>query len=374
MHFSASTFLAAALAVQSFPSPVERSEITALSLDRLIDRMPPVGADSTYDRATKQLEYHPVVAEFMRRLRDGATPNDRQWCDALIGTGVVRTHAKWPATEPFALSVQRPAWMPNTELRLDALHAGWRSVASDRLVQSTCGTCTSRDTRRALYQELGPLDLGSHELTFAAEIRTGEPPSFATSPPLLPIGFSWQGRMTIQVEVVPTIDDAMPPVSSEAVDRAVRASIGCAFSDWSDGRTAILVLDPDFSAFPVLARTALSIEVAVMRGDDVVETKSLRASDYDRTEVANSLSKASQKSIAFASVAAIPIDVESDPSARRGWHLRVKGLSNGVLRNWSATQRFGGTFDMPLDEAIRSEAERAGPKGRGPWGWLPGPR
>ncbi len=169
----------------------------------------------------------------------------------------------------------------------------------------------------------------------------------------------------------------MPPVSNEAIDRAARASLGVAFSDWAKGRSAILVLDPDFSVHPELADVALSLEVAVLHGDEVVETRSLRASDYDRMEIGSSVSKARAKSIAFAPIApiaAIPAELEADDARRGGWHLRVTGKSDGVPRNWSATRRFGGQFDLSLDEAIRSDSARAGPKGRGPWGWIPGPR
>jgi hypothetical protein len=346
-------------------------DLAALTLDELIAQLPTVGTEFAWNRETKKIEYAPAVEEFERRLLAGVAPTDGQWRNALVRSGAIRWHEKWPATEPFALSMQVPKWLDGCALRLTWEHSG--SAKGGTLFPSWCGTCSSGQERRGLYQELAPLSVGAHHLDFQVEIEKSKTRGLFPKADR-PARIVWRGSLALDVEVVPTIDAAMPPVTGTEMDRAVRESLGVSFSDWADGRSAILVLDPDYSVHPMLATTALSLQIEVMRGDEVLETKQLRASDYDRTALSISVSKARARSVAFASSPAIPPDLEEDSSPREGWHLRVTGKSDGVLRNWAANRRFGGQFDLPLDEAIRTDRERAGTKGRGPWAWIPGPR
>lgn len=349
---------------------VAPSDPATLTLGELVRRLPDVGVESLWNRTTRAFDRDPHAVEFGVRLDAGAQPTDGQWEAALLRAGAVRWHAKWPVGEPFAISIRRPSWLRNGRIDLTGGPSRPGAARGPSLVGSECGTCSSRDERRALYQTLAPLPLGPQRLEFRVEIVTAQPARLGEDPdPVM----RWRGALSMAVEVVETIDDAMPPVSNEAIDRAVRASLGVAFADWSEQRTAIVVLDPDFAVHPELADVALSLEIAVVHGDDVVATRLLRASDYDRVELGSSVSTARAKSIAFAAFGAIPRELESDEARRAGWRLRVTGTSDGVLRNWAATRRYAGRFEMPLDEAIRGERQRGASRRRS-WGWMPGQR
>jgi hypothetical protein len=88
----------------------------------------------------------------------------------------------------------------------------------------------------------------------------------------------------------------------------------------------------------------------------------------------SSLSACDRKAIDFRVLDPVSNTAEADPAERQGWVLRVRGTSRDILRNWDANTYWKGRLEIPLDEAIRTEQNRAGSKTRGPWCWIPGPR
>ena len=75
--------------------------------------------------------------------------------------------------------------------------------------------------------------------------------------------------MSFDVEVVKSADDCVSPVKNEAVGKAVRNSLGIAFSEWYIDEkmqpTAIFVIDPDVEGFPEIADTALSLKIEILK-------------------------------------------------------------------------------------------------------------
>jgi len=357
------------------PAP-DSQDLRGISLDALIQRLPRVGSECQWDSVKRERLCDPATEEIQRRLIAGTRPTDTQWRDALIGSGSVRIRSKWPEAVPFAISMRMPAWLPACEIRLQPRNPGLKAAKAGLLYHSTCGTYSGWVYQDALYQELGTLPLGRHRLEFDVVVEAGDGSSFLVKMPELPKGVIWEGSMTFDIEIVATMDDAVLPSKGEEVDAGVRESLGIAFANWGEEgkRTALLVLDPDLSASPNLVGVALSLRIEVLNHGIPVETMQLFANDYDQLALGNSVSKASQKAIAFRTSEKIPADLEMSESAHASWTLRVTGTTEDVLAGWDATRYWAGTLEIPIDEAIQGEKRRTGPGGRGLWIYSPSRR
>jgi len=352
------------------PDPLDLRNI---SLDALIQRLPRVGSECQWDRVKRERLCDPATEEIQRRLIAGTRPTDTQWRDAMIGTGSIRIRSKWPKAVPFAISMRMPAWLSACEIRLQPRNPGLKAAKAGLLYHSTCGTFSGWVYQDALYQELGTLPLGRHRLEVDAVVEAGNGSSLLMKMPERPRGVIWEGSMTFDIEVVATVEEVVLPSNGEEVDARVRESLGVAFANWGEEgkRTALLVLDPDLSASPSLVGVALSLKIEVLNHGIPVEEMQLFANDYDQLALGNSVSKASQKAIAFSTSEKIPADLETSESARASWTLRVTGTTEDVLAGWDATRYWAGSLEIPIDEAIRGEVKRAGPTGRGSWIYSP---
>lgn len=362
---------------QSGPAPTTPASITELTLDQLIEQLPRVGRESKWNRETMSWDDEPAVDEFSRRLSTGVKLTDAQWQRALTRTGVFRARSKWPATRPLAVSMEMPSWLPVTKIVATPLNRGLQQAKAESVPIGGCGAYDEAVYRKALHQELGMLGLGEHNIMFDVTIDVrGDTRFLGRSKRALagpPLGMLWNGPLPVQVEIVPTIDEAIPPVSGPELDAAVRASLGVAYADWGqpERRAAILVIDPDTKAHPLLADVGLSLKVSIEYRGKALESMHLTASRADPLALFNSVSEGEEQTIAFAASSAIPGSTDKMVAERDGWVIRITGTSDGVEALWGTSKRWSGTVEISLDEAIRQDVARTGPKGRGPWMWIP---
>ena len=360
------TLLVALTVWGALQGPVEApgapEDLTRLSLDALIERLPPAGAEWIRPAEGNSVWLLvPEAEEFQRRIEGGAVLDAEQWKRALLGSGALRVRSRWPASEPFAVSMRQVGWLDRTEMRLVPRDPGLRAAEVGRTRSSHCGTGAMHESRARLYQELGPLPLGPQRIPCALTLERGQPRGRNVAQ----LGRFFQGEIELEVEVVPTLDEAIPPCSSPTLDAAVRETLSLAFDVWSGERVALLVADPD-PRDARLAGVGLSLALEVLDGERVVETLTLVPSAYDVLAVGSSVHEGSDATIDWAVLSALPAELEHDAARRARWKVRVRGTSEHVLGLWDATSRWSGSLEVSLDELIEREA-RVAPEGRGPW-------
>ncbi len=354
---------------------VPQKTLEELGLDELIGLLPPVGEEWLPTEKAGRFELKPAAAEMKRRLEQGVHLASAQWRRALVETGALRIRRRWPVEHVFAVSMQDPAWDGVSQIRLVPNLEGLAPAEVGLLYSPGCGTLMGWMHQAWLYQELGELPLGRYDLVFDVTIERGAE-SFSmgqqknSAHPAPPPGILWRGKLAFEVEVVETLDEAVPPVSSAEIDQAVRESLSLAFDTWRDGPTAILVLDPNVENGSFLAGVGISLQVEVLHCGEVQDELSLVANTYDPLASGNSVHDRRNQPIAFCARDSIPASLAYDLDAQKEWSLRVRGTSHQVWKLWEAWSRWSGEFEVPIDELIRRERELA-PDGRGPWLWFP---
>lgn len=353
-------------------SPSPDTTLQGESIDSLISRLPSADREAVVDPDTNTVTKDSAVAELKRRLDKGTALTDDQWRAALVRSSAIIARTAWPEGEPYAVSMRRPQWLSVGEIRLVPRDTQLQKASAGELTPSGCGTFMLAQLKSEKYQTLGILPRGRTSIQFEVTVERGSNWDPDEGPPP---GIVWNGALTVDVQVVPSLDEAIPAVSNERIDAAVRASLGLAFSTWcidkQEKRTAILVLDPDTEAFPELAATGLSLQVDLLKDGQVAESKSLIASAFDLLALSNSRNKGPSQAIAFAALKSLPSSLEDDEIASAAWSLRVTGTDRHVLKLWHAKQRWSGQMAIPLSEARANELERAGADGREPWIWSP---
>ncbi|HEX6885902.1 MAG TPA: hypothetical protein VF530_21185 [Planctomycetota bacterium] len=353
------------------PAAAGPQDLTLLSVDALIDRLPPVGEE--WLREEDRWSLVPAAKEMKARLERGEGLSPAQWRRALIGTGALRSRERWPAEQPFALSMRSPGWLAVTQVRLVPRRAGLAPAEVGLLYRSTCGTFMGWKEQEWSYQELGTLPVGRHHLVFDVTVERGSgfrSAFFEEEEKPAPPGVLWTGELALDVEVMATVDQAVPPASSPVLDEAVRRSISLAFDDWSRGRTAILVVDPDIRGDPGLAGLGLSLSIDVLLGSALRESVHLIPSTRDPLAGTNSVHATRNQPISFCALESPPPALERDPTAQAAWSVRVRGTSQQVWGLWEARRRWEGELWIPLSELIEREHELA-PEGRRSWVWTP---
>lgn len=342
--------------------------IEQVSMDELLRMLPP--ADTEWSICHQDFEFteHPASVEISRRLKTEVLSDD-QWRFVILHTRSICVRSKWPIGEPFAISMAVPRWLGLTQIRAEPRREGLRSGAAGELLQPLCGTTPNILYRMAKYQPLGELEPGHHTLDFDVTVERGR--WFWGNDEELPEpGVIWEGTMRFEVEMVASIDDAVPPATDPELDAAVTASLGAGFREWhtSEGprMTAFVNVDPDIARFPALERTALSLVVDVLRGDEVKQSGRLIASRWDTLSVSNSVSEGPLRLYGSANLGEVPPEIESEETELAKWSVRIRGTSDAVLALWDADQRWAGEVIVPLAELIDQEAARVGPGGRGP--------
>lgn len=331
------------------PVVVETAASPALprsELDELIASLPPIGAETFLEEEYEPLR--PVPAKMKALIERGAVLTGDQWKRALVGVGALRVPARWPVGRPFAISMRETEWLEVTQIRMVPRIAGWNTATVGSLYTQTCGTAASWQEQEWLHQELGSLPVGRHELRFDVTIERGLEDNgvHGAVPDNAPQGVVWQGEMAFDVEIVESVEEAVPPAAGPELDRAVRESISLAFEDWPDGRTAILVVDPHSRPSGELAKVGLSLEIEIREGSHVHERLHMRPSIPGQ---------AWERRIAFHSIPSIPLSLEDLMTSRKSWSVHVRGIPEEALLLWGADRHWSGEFDVSIDELIRRE-------------------
>ena len=333
-------------------------DLTSLSIPQLLDRLPTVDHDTERGRDGWWVPV-PVAAELLRRLDDGQTLSDDDWTRALLQSGVVRVRDRWPADEPFAVSMAWSAWLPITRIELTPRWPGLSAAGVGSVLPMGCGVYAASEEHRALYQELGMLPKGHHEIAFDVTVAKGARASRRGWTYLMSRRGAeiWSGTLRFDVEVVDTVDDVVVPVQDPRLDELVRRSIGIRFKGgWGDtGEVAVLAVSLDEDARAVLGTTALSLDVELLHDGDAVERHRLLG--YGRSEDPAGTSVS-------CTLAGLPAVCMRDLEERAEWTLRIRGIDAGVLGVWESETRWNGTLKMAVDEAIERETARRGSSGR----------
>ncbi len=312
------------------------------SLDEALARLPCIGRE--YERSDTEDGWikHPVSAWLESYLDAGGTMSDANWQLALERGGVIRLRERWPASEPLAVSVRAPAWLPRAEIRLRPRRHGFREVSGGATRPSHCGSAALGALYDDRYQVLGSLPLGGHVLDFDVEVVSG--PSQAQLDAVRgsrwfevkrSVRAMWRGWIAHEVEIVEEFESVLPGAHDPGRDAAVRSLLIPSVHE-RDGSLTVSVASPDFPGAE-LATTAVALELELLRHGSLVESKLLRIEGPPRAWV--------WSGVQFQ----LPVG-DLDPSL---WSIRVRGSREDALRFWDATQRWDGEFEIPLSELPR---------------------
>ena len=295
----------------------------------------------------------PVSLAIRARLADREALlelGDDEWRALLRRSRAILVREKWPAGTPLAIGMRMPAWLAPAEIRLDPRHPHLNSAE----VGSQGGHCALGAQIlqcRALDQELGLLPGGSHTLTFDVTVELGRSTRARRS---RPVGVVWQGSLSYDVQIVPTIDVAVPPRRGADLDAAIRASIHVGFrrpTQRSDEHVAYVSTCPNADVHPELRGLAMSVVVDLLRDGAVVETDWLVG--YPRARDRTSVFWPCGCDPRQAVLTALPAEARHDPDELDRWSLRVRGVSDSVLGMWEGDVRWDGVLTIPVTDAIR---------------------
>lgn len=326
-------------------------DIRDLPLDVLISRLPPAGCGGTWDEK-RGFAPDPADAELRRRLAAGEKMTDAQWEHALIGSGVFRFHSKWPAELPFSMSVREPSWTSEgtvetgTHVHAVPTEPTLKEIEGGELIHFGCGTF--EDARRAItdYQELGRLGLGAHKLIFDVFVDTtpGLDRSRASSQ-------AWRGAVAIDIEIVPSLEQAIPPADSPELRDLVRRSL-CRFPPGEGQGVFSTSVNVAFLAggadAQTLAATAFSLEIGLWRKGEFVGSGSTRVTQLGGFRPCQTAKSRWGAEGVELGPTGRPESMATDSLA--DFEVRVRGVSKDVLRHWGAKTWWNGTISVPLTD------------------------
>lgn len=349
---------------------LERAAMRKLPIDDLIERLPRVGAEGAYDEGKREYVCVPAVDEMESRLAKGEVLTETQWQRALTHTAIISFRAKWPAGQVIRVSMRDSAWLPWTEIRLQPRTSGLTNLRGGATYWEMCGVGLGLRLQEQTNQALGTLPIGKHHLVFDAQIERGEgfPERNASS---AKPGMVWTGLLAFDVEVVPTLEDAMPRVDSPKVNDAVRRSLGLRRWAYHGASGVMLLFDADDAAAGLLATTALSMRVEVLRGEEVRAVQRLVANANNGQVSGHSVYDGPNPLFTWTYFTALQGGMLEDPAEMARWSLRVQGTSEDVLTLWHADKQWAGSFEIPLAEVIKQEKERMVGKPERSFVWMP---
>lgn len=352
---------------QAAAAASEPEDLSGLNIAELIQRLPAAGCEWRWDDARQDGVTDPAAAEMKRRITRGTKLTDEQWRLALLSTGAIRFHPKWPQEEEYCVSLTIPRWLGLAQIRLNPQLAGLHATQVGELLQGFSGTGAMIDARDArMGRAIGKLPVNTNQVTFDVEVERGKSlNAFAERDEsvLLPPGILWKGAITVPVQLVDKLNQIADPVDNDATAAAVRDAVGARFRQWGEvvQEVPFLVIDPDCTKFPFLETIGLDIKVELLEGDKVIAESWLVAGDFDELSLASSIQKGKRRFYGWTT-----LKIEGDRANQAAWVLKLSGRLDHISLLWHATQYWSGTISMPWMQAVEHEKERTAVNGRGP--------
>src|SRR5262245_7297254 len=258
--------------------PIQESTAEIQTLAQALDQLPPIETEGTWHEDEGKWTLDPAVLWLKTYLEGDGVLDDAQWRRLLVQSHAMRMRGRWPVDAPLAVCVEPPACLGQLiEIRLTPSDAALGSARGGRLFSEWCGNCADAHWSAGRYQELGKLGLGRHEVAFEVVVERGAPDSGGRArprgapPPTGPsAGVLWKGSLTFPIEVVPTLDEAMPAVHGAALDSSVRSLLELTIFEHGN-----LVVRAAPGHPKELASVAVSLELELLDGAEVVESDTL---------------------------------------------------------------------------------------------------
>jgi hypothetical protein len=352
-------FSVASLVSQQRGAPARTKVGIENEIDRAISHLPRVECEGGWD-SMGGYSLRLGARDLRGALSIGARMTDEQWTRALETAGVLRTRARWPAGVPVAFSMNAPAWLHPVQMYAVPRDLKLMSLQAGDLAHLHCGLRIEKECaekqRKAEYQEIGTPEVGKHHIVFDVTVEEGSYENgtsfggtFVPNPrPKQPAGtVLWRGPIAIDVEVVPTLEDAMPANDSSDLSDIVRRWLFRAPSSFERGTGVDGDVGVCLDIGPRDARNAaFSLECALYRGDVCLArgwTLAKKSLDYGTctgtvfgrwTDVV----ELGRVHVALLTAKPPPEELE----------LRVRGVPKDVLRDFDAKEWWIGTVSVPL--------------------------
>ncbi len=314
-------------------------EWKAKTLDELIGALPDVDRERWRDPEGEGFVTHPAVEELRRRMDAGVKLSDDQWLRALIGSGVIRWRTSWPEGEPFAISLRKPRWADIPRIRVVPRHPDLTEVTCG-LHFAMCGGAHDGDAQRAYHSRLGLLALGHHEFELDIVLEARDRSTLGAKQTS-----RWEGRLTLEVDIVAGLDTVLPPRSTPELNAALRDLIRLQRGG-EEGTRAGLFLGDALQSRETLAATALALEIDLLHAGSVIESHP--PTEPERTWLPFLLQNLPPEFHHLALLEHLPARGED----LAGYTLRLRGVERDALRWWGTDQRFAGTLEIPLVELL----------------------
>jgi len=307
-------------------------------LDAAIAARPAIGSEGAISADRKRWVEAPAVEQLREHFQAGGLLNDEQWREALRRSRTIHLRERWPVGLPLAISVQRPHWMPLTEIYVRPQRTEFRAAEAGSFKRPFCGTCSSGRALRESYQELGSLPLGKHRLVFDVHIETdadGEESARWDSElkkhVTADVRTAWRGAVELEVEIVATVAEAMPGRHDAELDRAVRDALGLSLV-----AGGLQFTEPRLYEFRALSKTALSLEYELRDASSAIRSTRFLGKDTWRAGTGWRAWK-----------------VPTAAHELANWTLHVRGIDESVLRFARADHWWNGELVIPLSELAR---------------------
>lgn len=326
------------------------------NIDEIIGLLPPNEAEFCYDNLKKELIENPIVIDMRQWILDGNQLTDDQWRNALMRSRAILMRDKWPANEPLRVCIQETRWLPFTQIRVTPKDFNKTTLKVGETVGGFCGTGAEWQREQMMNVELARLPLGKHRVVFDVEIEMGGRPWV---PEARRTGVLWRGDISFDLEIVKSLDKAMPPVNNPEIKEAIRQAIGVCVSPT---KQATLTFDVGAASKPLLQSIAVSARVELCRNSQVMESKRLKIDHYRLWGEPYSIYADPPELFASEYLTAITA-MEIEKGEIEGWTLRITGTTKNLLRFWHAKHYWYGTIEIPLKEALENELDRTTRRG-----------
>lgn len=356
-------------------NPANVTDLSKATIDQLISKLP-TEEDGTWNDLSEEYVLKPAVAELKNRIDRGVKLTDEQWRTALLQSHAIHYRSTWPVDVPFAVSMRDPSWLGIARISLvprRPMWEGFMAAEAGTVYQPrgfVCGNAILGRIFAEKYQVIGDLSIGSQILNFNVTVEQQKSvivrgkETLAQEPTLL-----WSGSIAMHVDVVKTLNEAIPPIANASVDSAIRNSVKLTFSEGYEygltRRMAFFQLEPDQTAVAELVSTALPLKIEVIHQKNVVTTGEVLADCYDSLMSFNTRSDLERTSIGCDSLYEVPVKFEDDIGGIDEWSLRITSrVDYEILRLWQAKRRWNGEIIIPLRVAREQGLPRVEPTKR----------